>query len=545
MKKLTISSSKLILILTIYFSTVLNMSFWRYIYNNLDITNFRVACFAFSIFFLIAIPLFVLFNLTIIKKFAKPFIVFLLLLSSFTNFMMFKYGVYINSDMIQTVMETNVKEATDLITVSLVLWVFITGVIPSVLLIITKIQYKPLKIEFKKRCKYVIICLLFASVTGVLLYKEYISFGRNNHKIMKLINVCNYTSGTIKYIRKLQLAKREFVELDKNPQYVGYHKDNKQLYTVVIFIIGETARASSFSLNGYERKTNPLLEKQNIAYFKNIHSCGTLTAVSVPCMFSNMNRSDFDSIDANFTENFLDLAQKSGYQIIWKENDGGCKSVCNRVNYISMTDVNNPQYCHDGYCYDESLLDDLDDILANIKQNTLIVLHTQGSHGPTYYQRYPDKFKKFVPTCDTADIQNCSLNQIINTYDNTILYTDFIISSTIDMMKKFPQYEASVIYVSDHGESLGENNIYLHGMPYKIAPIDQIHVPMLVWMNENMKKWDYINYDCLKEIADKNAYSHDNIFHSLLGLLKIKTSVYDGNYDLFKECRMKALPSAL
>jgi lipid A ethanolaminephosphotransferase len=539
MKKITISSSKLILILTIYFSTVLNLSFWRYIYNNLDVTNFRTACFALSTCFFIAIPLFLLFNLTIVKKLAKPFTIILLLLSSSTNFMMFKYGVYIDRDMMQNVVETNFREATDLITVSLLLWVFITGIIPSILLIITKIQYKPLKIELKTRLKYSIFCLLIASVFAGLLYKEYVSFGRNNGPVRSLINVFNYTVGTINHVKRMRLAKKQFVQIDTSPQFVDF-TENGQFYTVVIFIIGETARASSFSLGGYERKTNPLLEKQDIAYFKSTSSCGTSTAISIPCMFSHRNRNDFDSSEARYTENLVDLAQKSGYKVIWKENDDGCKNVCNRINNLEvMKDINNPKYCRGNYCLDESLLDDLEKILASTKQNTFIILHTQGSHGPTYYQRYPDEFKQFTPTCDTEDIQNCSTEQIVNTYDNTILYTDFIISSTIDIVKKFPQFKAGVLYVSDHGESLGENNIYLHGMPYKFAPAEQKNVPMLIWLNENMKKSDYINYDCLKEQANKNIYSHDNIFHSLLRMLKIKTSVYNGDYDLFKTCSTK------
>jgi lipid A ethanolaminephosphotransferase len=207
-----------------------------------------------------------------------------------------------------------------------------------------------------------------------------------------------------------------------------------------------------------------------------------------------------------------------------------------------MQETKHPVYCNGKDCLDQILLDELMDIFPKIKQNTLIVLHAQGSHGPAYYKRYPDKFKKFLPTCDTSDIKDCSLDQIVNAYDNTILYTDYIISQAIDIAKKYPKLESSVIYVSDHGESLGENNIFLHGMPFGIAPDEQKSVPMLIWMNENMKKWDHIDYNCLKLSAEKNAYSHDNLFHSLLGLMAIKTSAYDKRYDLFDACRTKPLP---
>jgi lipid A ethanolaminephosphotransferase len=389
-----------------------------------------------------------------------------------------------------------------------------------------------------------LVGILAVGACGFGFYKECASYGRNHRKCKNIINIVNFTAGTISYIniKKARFVKREFVELDKNPQILDYQKDTGT-HKVVVFIVGETARSANFSLHGYERKTNPLLEKQDIAYFKDATACGTSTAVSVPCMFSHLERKNFDVSDAEFTENLVDLAQKAGYHVIWRDNDDGCKGVCRRIKDLKdMQETKHPVYCNGKDCLDQILLDELMDIFPKIKQNTLIVLHAQGSHGPAYYKRYPDKFKKFLPTCDTSDIKDCSLDQIVNAYDNTILYTDYIISQAIDIAKKYPKLESSVIYVSDHGESLGENNIFLHGMPFGIAPAEQKSVPMLVWMNENMKKWDHIDYNCLKLSAEKNAYSHDNLFHSLLGLMAIKTSAYDKRYDLFDACRTKPLP---
>ena len=544
MKKFQIKSTTLILILTLYFSTVLNLSFWRYTYRSIDITSFQIFGLSVSIFLFIAIPLFLLFNLICVKTVCKPFVVALLLVCSFTNFMMFNYGIHIDKHMIQNVMETNYREAADLITMSLFLWVLVTGVIPSILLLAADIQYKPFKEEFKTRLINCLVGILAVGACGFGFYKECASYGRNHRKSKNIINIVNFTAGTVSYIniQKAKFVKREFVELDKNPQILDYQKDTGT-HKVVVFIVGETARAANFSLHGYERKTNPLLEKQDIAYFKDATACGTSTAVSVPCLFSHLERKNFDVSDAEFTENLVDLAQKAGYHVIWRDNDDGCKGVCRRIKDLKdMQETKHPVYCNGKDCLDQILLDELMDIFPKIKQNTLIVLHAQGSHGPAYYKRYPDKFKKFLPTCDTSDIKDCSLDQIVNAYDNTILYTDYIISQAIDIAKKYPKLESSVIYVSDHGESLGEYNIFLHGMPFGIAPDEQKSVPMLIWMNENMKKWDHIDYNCLKLSAEKNAYSHDNLFHSLLGLMAIKTSAYDKRYDLFDACRTKPLP---
>ena len=178
--------------------------------------------------------------------------------------------------------------------------------------------------------------------------------------------------------------------------------------------------------------------------------------------------------------------------------------------------------------------------ISELKKDTVIVLHMMGSHGPTYYKRYPERFKKFLPACDTADLQKCSREQIVNTYDNTILYTDFVISSAIDILKKFPQYETGLIYISDHGESLGENNIYLHGIPYAIAPQEQKKVPFLLWVSEKMKKSTSSDWKCLQRQARTAGYSQDNLFHSVLGLMKVKTSVYNAGLDIFSSCGLSA-----
>lgn len=370
-------------------------------------------------------------------------------------------------------------------------------------------------------------------------YKEYASFGRNNPQTRKLINTFNYEYAVVRYFQRQALSKRQFKKLDENAIIKSYGDSYK---TVLIMVIGETARAQNFSLNGYEKETNPLLKQQDIVNFNNVKSCGTATAISLPCIFSSEVKKDFNVNDSKYTENMIDLLQKAGYDILWLENDDGCKGICNRVKHEEMIDTKHPEYCEGKYCKDEVLIYNLEDRLKKIKQDTVIVLHMMGSHGPTYYKRYPDKFKKFIPTCDTAEIQTCTKQQIVNTYDNTILYTDYILSSVIDILKKFPEFESGMFYVSDHGESLGENNIYLHGLPYNIAPKEQTSVPMIMWMSDTMKKFDYINYECLKNEAKHNNYSHDNIFHSIIGLLEIKTSEYKKEYDIFRNCRIKYLP---
>lgn len=538
---LVLKSSNLIFFAALYFSFVLNFSFWRHIFRIVDINSISVAVFTVSLLFFIFVPLYLIFSLIIVPYAAKPLLILLLLISSTTNYVMFRYGVLIDADMIRNAFETNTREAMDLVTVSSCLWVFLTGVIPAVLTACLRIEYRPFARELKQRAARCALALGIFLVLAGTSYKEYASFGRNNRQVRKAVNTLNYTYAAIRYFQKKSEANREFLTIDRQAELVPYEDPHK---TVLIFIVGETARSRNFSLGGYDRKTNPLLEKEDIVYFSDFTSCGTATAVSLPCMFSHHPREKFKVDDAKYTENLLDILKTGGYEIIWRDNDDGCKGVCDRVKTEYMVQTNNPKYCNGKYCHDEALLDGLEDILKNTQKDTVIVLHTMGSHGPTYYNRYPDKFKVFTPTCDTADIQNCTQKEIVNTYDNTIVYTDYIVAKTIEILKKFPEFESGLIYSSDHGESLGENGIYLHGIPYKFAPAEQKEIPMVMWMSETMKKYDYIDYDCLKQKA-AGTYTHDNLYHSLLSLMEIKSKTYDASFDIFKSCRLKTPPAEM
>ena len=536
--KPVIKSHWFIFLTGLYFAFVFNCSLWRFLYNNIEITNFGVFIFVLSLPFFVFVPLYFFLNLIVAPYIAKPLLTFFILTSSVTNYFMFSLGVYIDVDMIRNTFETNTREAFDLITLPGLVLVLVTGIIPTALVIITKIDYQSWKKEIIKRTAYILLALLVIGGFIAISYKEYASFARNHREVRKIINTLNYTYSTVHYFQMQNKTEKILKHLDENALYVPFESSHKKIF---IFVLGEAARAKNFSLYGYKKETNPLLKEQDIIHFNEVTSCGTATAVSVPCIFSHLARTDFDVADARYTENLLDILQRAGYRVLWLENDDGCKGVCNRVESQDMVETNHPKYCHGKYCHDEVFLDGLPEILNNLKKDTVIVLHTMGSHGPTYYNRYPDSFKKFTPTCDTANIQNCTQEQVVNTYDNTILYTDYIISSVIDMLKKYPEYKAGLIYVSDHGESLGENNVYLHGLPYMVAPREQKHIPMILWMNEAMKQWDYVDYDCMRKEAAQNAYTHDNLFHSIIGLLEVKTTLYDKEYDIFRGCRTREL----
>ena len=538
-KNLAIKSHWLVVALAVYFGSVLNMAVWRYAFKNIELTGAPVVVFSLGLPVFVGACLLIIFSLLVWPYVAKPLLAVLLVVSAVTNYVMFQYGIFIDSDMVRNLFETTTREAMDYFNLSGVLWVTFTGVVPAALLLRTRIIFKPALKELKTRLVMVLICLAAIGLIAALSFKEYAVWGRNNKNVTRLINPTNYLYATVRYFQRQALANHAFVHLDEDVSLDPY-LDNHP--TVFVLVVGETARTQNFSLNGYPRVTNPRLAVEDIISFADVSSCGTATAISVPCMFSGLPRSQFNVNKASYHENLVDLIQNAGYQVRWRENDEGCKKVCDRVPTDYPIYTNNPKYCDGVYCHDEALLDGLEDYLRALTGDAFIVLHTMGSHGPSYYKRYPDQFKVFQPTCDTSEVQNCDREAIANTYDNTILYTDHVLAELIGLLKKFPKYEIGMLYLSDHGESLGENGVYLHGLPYRIAPAEQTQVPMILWMSEVMKKEDHIDYECLRARAAE-PLSHDNLFHSMVGLMELDTVVYDPALDMFAPCRTKPLPA--
>jgi lipid A ethanolaminephosphotransferase len=299
-------------------------------------------------------------------------------------------------------------------------------------------------------------------------------------------------------------------------------------------VVGETARADRFSLNGYERRTNPLLARLGVISFTDFSSCGTSTAISVPCMFDIHERENFSSSESAATENALDVLRHAGVTVLWRDNNSNSKGVADR---IAIEDFHSPEtnpVC-DTECRDVGMLSGLREYIDRQQSgDILIVLHQMGSHGPAYFKRYPDEFHVFVPTCDTKQLDDCSESEIGNAYDNSILYTDYFLSQVIELLRSYDdRFETVMLYASDHGESLGESGIYLHGLPYWLAPDAQTRVPVILWFGRN---YHDVDVAAMRQLRDE-PLSHDNLFHTLLGLFEIDSGVYDGNLDLLQKAR--------
>ena len=530
-----VSNNQLIVMTCLYLALICNIPFLHLTFNAV------VALPEYSLGFLASVPVLLFCLMVIINSvlgmsfLLKPILVISVVMSSLLFYATFTYGIVFDKNMIQNGLETDLAEALTYFNAYALAFIFVAGILPAYLIVKVKlIKQVPVR-EFFSRAKLVALHSILIGLIAAVYFANYAAVGRNNDHLLSYITPYKFVDASIHYADRHYFSPPlPFTLLDTMPFIQSASNTPK----VTVLVIGETARAQSFSLNGYAQKTNQYTEQYGVVSFSNMWSCGTATAVSLPCMFSRLDRNNYDNRHANAQQNLLDLASIAGMDVLWIDNNNGsCKGVCARVNAIDIsTDPANP-LCDGEYCLDEALLAPLQDKLEHLSaKNTLIVLHMMGSHGPTYYKRYPSDKRHFLPDCQRSDIQHCSQQAVINTYDNTIAYTDFVLSEIItrlDELSSNKQFETAMLYVSDHGESLGEKGVYLHGLPYAFAPEEQTHVPMLFWQPDVAN----IQTSNCYQSASKEAISHDNLFDIVLGITSISSDQYQLQRDKLAPCR--------
>lgn len=480
----------------------------------------------------------VIFTLTFYKKTTKFLSILLLIINAVILYFMNAYNVSIDRTMLINALETNVGETMELLNLKFLLYLVIFAFIPSFFIFNVDITYKNKLKSFLHRSLIIFFSVVITLSIVFLNYKQVSSFARSNKNLKYKVIPLNYLSSLSSLINRSIKAKNvAFQDLTNDVIIENNFVNDKK--NILIFIVGEAARSVEFSLNNYDRNTNEPLKDKDLISYNNFYSCGTATAISVPCMFSSFERSKFNLNHKNNFSNLFDFLSKAKIYSYWRDNNSDCKGVCNRIDNDNVVKNKVDGICKDGECYDEILIYDLDEKIKNLKnQNNVLVLHQKGSHGPAYYLRYPQNFEKFKPVCKTEMFDKCSIKEIKNAYDNTIYYTSYIINKTIETLQKYENdYNVALIYVSDHGQSLGENGLFLHGAPYKFAPDEQKHIPFIMWLSNNFIDNFKINKECLK-LQKNEKFSHDNLFHSILGLFNIKTKYYNEKLDLFKNCRI-------
>jgi lipid A ethanolaminephosphotransferase len=442
--------------------------------------------------------------------------------------------------MIRNTLMTDPREAGELLSPKMALYLMLLGVLPMVLVWRSKIHYASFMKEVGYKFLTLVITLVISGGVAAAYYVDIASFARNNTYIRHMIVPVNYVGAIESYIRSnLAGGKIVVAPLGEDAKKGAKITSAGQKKVLTVIVVGEAARASEFSLNGYARDTNPELSKLDIVNYRNVSSCGTETAVSVPCMFSKFTREDYSDSKAKRSENLLDVLKHAGFDLLWKDNNSSSRGVAVRIGEQNVQDLKVPGLCHDTECYDEILLYQLQDYIDKLANDGVIVLHMKGSHGPAYYLRSPEKFKKFLPECRTNQLQDCPRQELINAYDNTIVYSDYVLSQVIKLLQQNNQrFDTAMLYMADHGESTGEKGIYLHAAPYMIAPDEQTHIGALQWFSPSFLQRMKLDKSCLLRKADE-PLSQDNLFHSVLGLLDVKTSAYDTSLDMFASCTAK------
>ncbi|MCB1341892.1 MAG: phosphoethanolamine transferase [Pseudooceanicola sp.] len=520
------------MIVATYIMAAFNLGFWQRLSEIFSGSPFNVALFSAAVWMLTLFTL----SLFSLPGLHRPAAALLILLAAAASWYQSKLGILIDKVMIQNVMQTTVTESRALITTGYVLHMLLTGVLPALLLFVPRIRYP--------RFRHVLWQLPLTSATcfaltfGLL----YIDLKANAAAIREHrdLMVSYQPGGTLAAM--FSYAKMEMKSRDQVVQPLGTDAVKGRALgaedkpVLLVIFAGETARAQDFGLDGYARDTTPRLRGLDIVNFTQATSCGTSTAVSLPCMFSNLTRSQYSHEAFRGSENLVDVLTHAGVDTFWWDNNTGDQHIAPRIVSRQIDPASDPAACASGECTDQVLLDVLDQTLADITEDTVLVLHMIGSHGPSYYLRYPEDQAVYAPDCRTADLVQCSAEEVVNAYDNTIRYTDHILAEAIGRLDGQDRAVAGMVYVSDHGESLGEGGLYLHAAPYFMAPDTQTRVPFVMWFSEQFRDTMGLDQDCLKAKAD-HPVSHDNLFHTVLGLMNIETSVRDPALDLSADCR--------
>lgn len=533
----------LVVLVSVWLATACNVPLWREVAALPDHTGLRGASFGLAFAVIVAAGNVALLSLLAWGRGLKPALVLVVLMAAFGTYFMLSYGIVIDASMLTNVLQTDVREAGDLLNWRLAATVLALAAPPLWWLL-----QRPVRpLGALRHVAHNGLLLLGAVVVLVasllLVFQDFASTMRNHTQLRYLINPLNsvYALGHIA-TKPLRIDTSTMLPLGRDAQlgasYAGQTKP-----PLLVLVLGETARSANFGLNGYARPTTPLLSaRSDLVSATNAWSCGTSTAASLPCMFSHLGRDGFEGRKTN-SETLLDVLQHAGLAVLWVDNQSGCKGVCDRVAQTSTTTLKDPALCPDGECSDPIMLKVLEERIAALPaeqraRGTVVVLHQMGSHGPAYYKRSDASLKRFGPECTSNALQECDQAQVVNAYDNSIVATDHFLNATIQWLEtQADKAQTAMVYVSDHGESLGEGNLYLHGLPYAIAPDVQKQVPWITWLSPAMQSRSGVATACLQKDLAQRRITHDGYFHAVLGLMDVQSTVYQAEQDIYAPCR--------
>ena len=481
--------------------------FFKFVFNNVDYKSFTgVSIIVSLVIAMLVANAFALFLIFFFSRLVgKILLVLFFIINAVAVYFINTYSVIIDESMIGNVLNTNYSESSSFFSIKLVLYVVLLGILPSIFIIKAKI----ITVTAKKFLVSISLTLLFLLTLAFANASNWLWIDKNSKTLGGLAMPWSYAVNIpLFYIHQFKKNEKEILLPDATI------KDNQK--SVVILVIGESARSENFSLYGYPKNTNPLLSKTpNVSHF-NATSDATYTTAGVKSIVEHENTDELYEILPNYL-------YRNNVDVIWRTTNWGEPPV--HIKNYQNREVLMPNCKGDGCDYDGILLSGLkEQILASKKNKILIVLHTSTSHGPTYSKKYPAQFEIFKPVCNSVELGNCSHTELVNAYDNTIVYTDYLLANVIKDLKQLQEYKSAMIFVSDHGESLGENNLYMHGLPRSIAPKQQYEIPFIVWTSDNSAR----------QMKPNKILTQNYVFHSVLNFLNIQSPVYKEQMNIFK-----------
>ena len=481
--------------------------FFKFVFNNVDYKSFTgVSIIVSLVIAMLVANAFALFLIFFFSRLVgKILLVLFFIINAVAVYFINTYSVIIDESMIGNVLNTNYSESSSFFSIKLVLYVVFLGILPSIFIIKAKI----ITVTVKKFLVSISLTLLFLLTLAFANASNWLWIDKNSKTLGGLAMPWSYAVNIpLFYIHQFKKNEKEILLPDATI------KDNEK--SVVILVIGESARSENFSLYGYPKNTNPLLSKiPNVSHF-NATSDATYTTAGIKSIVEHENTDELYEILPNYL-------YRNNVDVIWRTTNWGEPPV--HIKNYQNREALMPNCKGDDCDYDGILLSGLkEQILASKKNKILIVLHTSTSHGPTYSKKYPAQFEIFKPVCNSVELGNCSHTELVNAYDNTIVYTDYLLANVIEDLKQLQEYKSAMIFVSDHGESLGENNLYMHGLPRSIAPKQQYEIPFIVWTSDNSAR----------QMKPNKILTQNYVFHSVLNFLNIQSPVYKEQMNIFK-----------
>ncbi len=530
----------LVLLSSMWMAFFGNLALWQELSLTLPLLNWRGVLLALGLGALFATATAAFISLFAWRWTLKPAILLCMLLVAVSSHFMLHYRTLIDAAMVVNALQTDPREALDFLSMPLGVTVLLLAVLPAWWVVRQPVQRLNFPSQAAVNAISVVTYVLLALGLAWGVAREVKPLLSAHPELPYMVNPLNSIWGAAQ--ASLQPWARSGASVAPIALDVARGTSYRQQTRPPLFVlvIGDSARADHFALNGYGRATNPRLTPEDVLSWRQVSSCGTSTSSSLPCLVSHLGKDAFETRNGNH-QNLLDVLQTAGLAVLWLDNQYGCKGQCDRVHHVDTSRSTVEGLCTDTGCLDEVMLLNLNDRLNKLpdeqrRNGIVVVMHAMGSHGPAYFKRTVPGFKRFVPECAHILLSECTPQEVTNAYDNTLLYTDHFLAETVQWLKRqSAHYSTSMIYVSDHGESLGEKHYYLHGTPDKVAPAAQRHVPLLAWVSPQQQQRSRFSNACVRGRLQEPV-SHDHLFHSVLGLLDVQTTVYRRERDLFAAC---------